>query len=463
MSVSTGGGPAAGRPAGRVREPNPARILALGFAAIILVGSLLLSLPIAWEPGRHVSYLDALFTATSAVCVTGLVVVNTAETFSTFGEVVIMLLIQAGGLGFMTLSTLFAVLLGKRITFRERLVIQEALGQLSPAGVVRLVLYIASVTLAFELAGALLLTLYWWARYDMPFGLAAYRGLFHAVSAFNNAGFDIFSSDRPNLERFAGDPVVTLVIGGLIIAGGIGFTVIADVTRRLGNPRHRLSLHARLALATTAVLLVLGTVIIAVAEWRNPATLGHLPLHRKLLAAFFHSVTPRTAGFNMLPMAELTDLTVLTTTVLMFIGGSPAGTAGGIKTTTLALLLATVRATVRGDEELVLMQRRVPTAVAARALALTVMAAGLVLAVTMGMLLVDGHSLEATVFEVVSAFGTVGLSLGITPELSAAGKLLIIGTMYAGRVGPLTLAVALTRRGRRVRPVRYPEERVLVG
>ena len=445
------------------REPNPARVLALGFAGVILLGSLLLSLPFAWEPGRRVAYLDALFTATSAVCVTGLVVVNTAETFSTAGELIILTLIQVGGLGIMTMSTLFAILVGKRITFRERLLIQESLGQPSPAGMVRLVLYVASVTAAFELVGATLLTLYWWLAYDMPFGLAAYRGLFHAVSAFNNAGFDVFDSRRPSLERFVGDPVITLVIGGLIVAGGLGFTVLADLGRRLVHRRHRLSLHTRLVLGTTAALLVLGTVLVAAGEWSNPATMGALPAGRKLWAAFFHSISPRTAGFNMLPMAELTSLTVLTTILLMFVGGSPAGTAGGIKTTTLALLLATVRATIRGEDELVLMERRIPTLVVAKALALAVIAAGLVLAVTVAMLLWDHHSLEATIFEVVSAFGTVGLTLGITPDLSPVGKVLILLTMYAGRVGPLTLAVALTQRGRRPRALRYPEERVLVG
>ncbi|ADU50944.1 potassium uptake protein, TrkH family [Thermaerobacter marianensis DSM 12885] len=445
------------------REPNPARILALGFAGVILLGSVLLSLPVAWEPGQRVGYLDALFTATSAVCVTGLVVVNTAETFSTFGEMVILALIQVGGLGVMTMSTLFALLVGKRITFRERLIIQEAWGQLSPAGMVRLVQYVTLVSVAFEAAGTLLLTLYWWQAYDMPFGLALYRGFFHAVSAFNNAGFDVFDSRRPSLERFAGDPVVTLVIGGLIIAGGLGFTVLADLGRRLRHRRHRLSLHTRLVLWTTAALLVAGTVLVAVAEWSNPATLGSLPVDRKLWAAFFHAITPRTAGFNMLPMAELTSLTVLTTILLMFVGGSPAGTAGGIKTTTLALLLATVRATIRGEDELVLMDRRVPTLTAAKALALAVLGAGLVLVVTMGMLLWDHHPLTATLFEAVSAFGTVGLSLGITPDLAPVSKVLILLTMYAGRVGPLTLAVALTRRGRRPPAVRYPEERVLVG
>ncbi len=470
---STGNGPGPEEPGtrwaagegrnGPVREPNPARVLALGFAGVILLGGLLLSLPFAWEPGHRVSFLDALFTATSAVCVTGLVVVNTAETFSTAGELIILALIQVGGLGIMTMSTLFAILVGKRITFRERLLIQESLGQLSPAGMVRLVLYVAAVTAGFEVVGATLLTLYWWLAYDMPFGLAAYRGLFHAVSAFNNAGFDVFDSRRPSLERFAGDPVITLTIGGLIVAGGLGFTVLADLGRRLRHPRHRLSLHTRLVLWTTAALLVLGTVLVAAGEWSNPATMGRLSPGGRFWAALFHSITPRTAGFNMLPMAELTNLTVLATILLMFVGGSPAGTAGGIKTTTLALLLATVRATVRGEDELVLMERRIPTLVVAKALALAVMAAGLVLAVTVGMLLWDGHSLEATVFEVVSAFGTVGLSLGITPELTAAGKVLILLTMYAGRVGPLTVAVALTRRGRRPRAVRYPEERVLVG
>ncbi|PZN12752.1 MAG: potassium transporter TrkH, partial [Bacillota bacterium] len=443
--------------------PNPARVLALGFAAVILLGSVLLSLPVAWEPGQHLSYLDALFTATSAVCVTGLLVTNTAETFSIFGEIVIMLLIQVGGLGVMTMSTLFAVLMGKRITFPERLVIQEALGQLSPAGVVRLALYIALITLAFESLGAVILTFHWWARYDMPLALAAYRGLFHSVSAFNNAGFDLFSSDRPSLERFAGDPVVTLVIAGLIIVGGIGFTVITDVARAITHRRHRLSLHTRLVLWVTGILILVGTTIIALAEWRNPETMGRLTPAAKILTAFFHAVTPRTAGFSMLPKAELTAVTLVTTIVLMFIGGSPASTAGGIKTTTLGLLLATVWATVRGEEEVVVLERRIPWATVAKALALAVMAAGLVLAVTLLMLMVDGQPMLPTLFEVVSAFGTAGLSLGITPQLSLAGKLLIIATMYVGRVGPLTLAVALARRGRRPALVRYPEERVLVG
>lgn len=451
------------RVAMRQREPNPARTLALGFALVILAGSVLLSLPLAWEPGRQLGYLDALFTATSAVCVTGLVVVNTAETFSTFGEMVILLLIQVGGLGVMTMSTLFAVLVGKRITFRERLVIQEALGQVSAAGVVRLVLYIGLVTLAFELAGAAALTVYWWASGSMPLGLAAYRGLFHAVSAFNNAGFDLFSSDRPSLERFAGDPVVTLVLAALIVAGGIGFTVLADVARRLHDRRHRLSLHSRLALTTTGILLVAGTLVIALAEWRNPATLGGLSPAGKWLTAFFHSVTPRTAGFAMLPMGELTSLTVLVTIVLMVIGGSPAGTAGGIKTTTLALLLASVRAAVRGEADLVVMERRLPAGLVAKSLALTVLATAWILLVTSILLLVGGHGLEAALFEVASAFGTVGLTLGITPQLNPVAKVLMIVTMYAGRVGPLTLAVALARRGRRLRPVRFPEERVLVG
>jgi len=438
---------------------HPAQVLVLGFLAAIAVGTLLLTLPIAIEPGGRPSLVTALFTATSAVCVTGLVVVDTATHWSTFGEVVIMLLIQIGGLGIMTMSTLVAIAIGRRITMRERLVIQEALGQMTLAGLVRLTKYILLITFMFESLGAVVFTLRWAA--DYPLGRALYYGVFHSVSAFNNAGFDLFST---SFEGFVADPTVNIMGMFLIVTGGLGFVVMADIYRRLverGNS-YRMSLHSRIVLTTSAALVGVSTLLIFLWERTNPGTLANLPWSGKLLGSFFTAVTPRTAGFNTLPTGSLRPVSLLYITVLMFIGGSPGSTAGGIKTTTFGALLAAVYATVTGKDEIQLFRRRLARDVVDKGLAIAMIALVLVISVTMVLLATEEAPLMDTLFETMSAFGTVGLTTGLTPYLSTAGRLLIVATMFAGRVGPLTLAVAITRERQEGR-YRHPEERIMVG
>lgn len=436
---------------------TPARTLALGFAGAIAIGTALLMLPVSTASGRGGGFLESLFTATSATCVTGLIVVDTATYWTPFGQVVIAALIQVGGLGIMTMSTLFAFLLGRRINLRGRLLIQEATGALSLAGVVRLIKSVLLFTVLFEGLGALILAVRW--SFDYPWPRALALGAFHSVSAFNNAGFDLFSV---SLQNYASDAWALLTVAGLIIVGGIGFAVIADVYARMGDRHHRLSLHSRLVLRVTAGLLLGGTLLIFLLEYGN--TLQPLPVHGKILSSFFHAVTPRTAGFNSLPMGALHPATLLLIVVLMFIGASPGSTGGGIKTTTFATLIAAVHAIIAGSGSARVGERRLPRQVVDRALAVAAIALGLVVAVTGVMLLSEHKDMLALLFETTSAFGTVGLSTGITPDLSPLGRVLMILTMYAGRVGPLTLVLAIGQRQRHATTaVQYPEERVMIG
>jgi len=435
----------------------PAQALVLLFLTAILIGTALLSLPQAAADGTGAGVVTALFTATSAVCVTGLVVVDTGSFWSPLGQVVIMLLIQVGGLGIMTMSTLIALVLGKRISLRERILIQESMGQWSLTGIVRLTQYILLLTFVVESVGALLLTLRLAA--DYPLGRAAYLGLFHAVSAFNNAGFDLFGT---SLVQFRGDLWTNLVVIGLVLIGGVGFVVVADVYT-FSIERRRLTLQTRLVLLVSAALLLVGFGTVALLEGDNPATLGGLPWGERLLAAFFHSVTPRTAGFNTIEVGDMRTPTLLVTMVLMFIGGSPNSTAGGIKTTTFAAVVAAVLATVRGRDEVEVLRRRLGRDITDRALAIMAMALFMVVGVAMLLSITEGLSLRDVMFETTSAFGTVGLSTGVTPGLSLPGRLIIIATMFTGRLGPLTLAVALAQRQRLPQSVRYPEEKIMVG
>lgn len=444
---------------------TPAQVLVLGFASLILVGAILLWLPISQAPGQSISFVDALFTATSAVCVTGLVVVDTATHFSLFGQIVVITLIQCGGLGIMTLSALMFLLMGRRISLQERLMMQEALGSFSIAGVVRLTKNIILTTFAIEGVGALLLTLRFMV--DHPFVEALYWGIFHSVSAFNNAGFDLTSA---SLRVFQTDPFIIMVISLLIIMGGIGFFVMEDVWRK----RHweRFSLQSRIVLRMTGWLLAIGTVLFLLLEWSNPQTLGGLGWVDKVFNAFFASVTPRTAGFESVPSGSLTEASLLLTMILMFIGASPGGTGGGIKTTTFSLIGLTVRGAARGSGEITVMGRRMPKDLLDKAVAVAAIAMSLILGVTGLMLVTERQALAdptsgvrfvSVLFEVVSAFGTVGLTAGLTPKLTILGRLLITMTMFVGRVGPLTLAVALAQRKMARTSVHYPEERVMIG
>ena len=436
---------------------TPSRVLVFGFAGVILFGALLLTLPQATQDGLALPFLNAAFTATSAVCVTGLVVVDTASTFTLFGQWVILFLIQVGGLGFMTFATLFAMLLGRKITLKERLLLQEALNQVSVEGIVRLTKSILKISFAIEALGALILTLRWYS--DFGWSKALYYGVFHSISAFNNAGFDLFGNFS-SLTAFVGDPTVNITIMFLIICGGIGFIVLADLL----GPRKKFRLHTKIVLQVSVALILLGAVFILIMEFTNPKTLGPLPFGTKVLAAFFQSVSPRTAGFNTINLAGMHDTTLLSMIVLMFIGASPGGTGGGIKTTTFISIVLSVFSTYRSDPHVVLEGRTLPKDVIQKAWAITTSAAILIFLILSILSYTENSDLLTVLFEVTSAFGTVGLTLGITPILSSAGKMAIILTMFIGRVGPLTLAFVLSqKKAKQVAHVKYPDERILIG
>ena len=443
-------------------------ILAGSFALVIAAGTLLLSLPFA-HSGEPVSLLDALFTSTSAVCVTGLTVVDTGSGFSPAGQTVVLALIQVGGLGLMTFAVFVGVALGRKVAFTDRMVIQDSMHHTPKSGVRRLVRYVLAFTLATEAAGAALLWLRFRGQY--PAGAAVWHSVFHSVSAFCNAGFGLLTD---NLVRYRGDVLVNLVITGLIIVGGLGFLVNMElwdqVRLRLRGRRAPLpTLHARLALTVTGALLLGGTAAFLALEWGN--VLRGLPVGERVLAAWFQSVTPRTAGFNTIDFGRVSSDTLFLTIFLMFVGASPGSTGGGIKTTTFGLLVALVVARWRGQGRATVFHRTIPHAVMDRALTLALLAWALV-SLAIGLLVatetrgVPFGAAEprfvALMFEAVSAFGTVGLSTGITPSLSAAGKLVLVALMYAGRVGPLTLVLAVGPRHERGR-FRYAEENVMVG
>ncbi|WP_291299625.1 TrkH family potassium uptake protein [Desulfosporosinus sp. BICA1-9] len=436
---------------------SPSRVLVLGFAVLIVFGALLLTLPQATQDGLGLTTLNAVFTATSAVCVTGLVVVDTATTFTLFGQWVILFLIQVGGLGFMTFATLFAMILGKKITLKERLLLQEALNQVSVEGVVRLMKSVLLISFAFEAMGTLILTLHWYS--DFGFSKALYYGLFHSISAFNNAGFDLMGNFT-SLTAFVGDPVVNITIMLLFICGGLGFIVMADLLAH----RKKFRLHTKIVLLVSGVLILLGTVIILIMEFANPDTLGPFPLGTKIMAALFQSATSRTAGFNTINIAGMYDTTLLSMIVLMFIGASPGGTGGGIKTTTFIAIFLSVLSTYRSDPHVVFQGRTLPKDVIQKAWAVTTSALFLVFLVLSILSHTENSDLRTVFFEVTSAFGTVGLSLGITPTLSEVGKMAIILTMFIGRLGPLTLAFVLSqKKNKQEAHIKYPDERIMIG
>ncbi|ACT03426.1 TrkH family potassium uptake protein [Paenibacillus sp. JDR-2] len=436
---------------------SPPRILVFGFAMIIVIGAVLLSMPIASSDGSRLPFIDALFTATSATCVTGLVVVDTGTYFSTFGKIVILSLIQIGGLGFMTMSTLIALVLRKRISLKERLILQEAMNQTSMEGIVRLIRRVIFYSLTIELVGAALFAIRF--AFDMPFGRAAWFGLFHSISFFNNAGFDIFGHFR-SLTMYVGDPLVNIVSMLLIIFGGLGFVVMADLLDFRKNKR--LSLHSKVVLSTTGILIAAGALVIFIFEFSNSNTLGSLHWGEKILAAFFQSVTPRTAGANTLDYTQLRQATVFFTVILMFIGASPGSTGGGIKTTTFTTMVGAVIAMIRGRDDIVLFHYRLGKDRIFKALTITMLSLTLVIFVTMLLSTTEDQQFLKILFETTSAFGTVGLTIGITPELTFFGKMVIALTMFAGRLGPLTLAYALGPKTER-ELYRYPEGKITIG
>jgi trk system potassium uptake protein len=447
----------------RRRLFSPPRVLALTIVGLILAGALLLWLPFSAAPGRSTSFLDAIFTATSAVCVTGLIVHDTPVHFSWFGQAIILLLIQAGGLGYMTISTVLAAALGRSVSLQERLTLQEGLNVQGLDGLLRFALTVLKLTLLFELGGAAILTARWWG--ELGPGRALWHGLFHSVSAFNNAGFALWSD---SLMQWRGDVTVNMVVTLLIIAGGLGFFVMAELFQR--QRKARLSVHTRLVLVSTSVLLVVGTIGIYMLEAGNPGTLAGLPWHERWLAAWFQSVTPRTAGFNTIDYGQMTAPALFLTMALMFIGASPGSTGGGVKTTTFSITVAALWATVRGDSEPHIFGRRLNAELVARAFFVSLIAFLALNAVAGVVLLTEQRDLMRTLFETTSAFGTVGLSMtenGAPVSLSAfftpPGKMLIVFMMFLGRLGPLTLAFAVARRASMEPKLRYPEGKVLIG
>lgn len=432
---------------------SPSQTIIVGFMMIILVGTALLILPVASESGQPTPLLTALFTATSATCVTGLTVVATADHYSTFGELVILVLIQLGGFGYMTSWAILALILGRRIGLRERIILTEAHNLYELGGVVRFTRRLILMALIIEASGAAILTLRWMV--EETFGRALYMGIFHSVSAFNNAGFDLMGGFR-SLTAYAGDPVVSLVIAGLIILGGLGFSVLFDLRSRC------LTLHSKTVLLATGMLIGGGTALIALFEFTNPMTLGALSAPARLLAAFFQAVTPRTGGFSTVDTGALTQPTLMLIAALMFIGASPGGTGGGIKTTTFMAPLAVILSSLRGSGEPVMFRRRVQTQNIHKAMTIAFVSLAFVFTMSVLLATVDRLEFIPALFEITSGFGTVGLSTGLTPYLSPWGRIIVMVTVFVGRVGLLTVAFGLTRRQRPSR-VRYPEERLYIG
>ncbi|MDR6881544.1 TrkH family potassium uptake protein [Bacillus sp. 3255] len=442
-------------------QMTPPQVLVLGFAAIILVGAGLLTLPVASATGRPIPFIDALFTATSATCVTGLVVVDTGSVYTIFGQIVIISLIQIGGLGFMTMATLLAFVFRKKITLKERLILQEALNQGSMEGIVRLIRRVLIYSLSIEAIAAVIFAIRW--TFDLGFSKALYFGIWHAISMFNNAGFDLFGTvDAPfvSLTGYADDFVVNFVAMALIVLGGIGFVVMADVMDY--NKTKKLSLHSKVVLSMTGLLIVAGALIIFIFEYTNNRTLGSLDLGGKILASFFQSVAPRTAGPNTVDIGALRQATQFFIVILMFIGASPGSTGGGIKTTTFTILISAIVTMIRGKEDIVIFRYRLAKDRILKAITLTMMALFLVIIITMLLSTTEDSQLLKILFEVTSAFGTVGLTMGLTPELTTFGKILISLTMFAGRLGPITLAYALQPKQEK-ELYRYPEGKITIG
>ena len=440
------------------RLRHPAQVVVAGFAAADAVGTLLLMLPVSRAGAGRAGLLDALFTSTSAVCVTGLITVDTPVYWSGFGQAVILGLIQVGGFGIMALATLLGLLVSRRLGLRTRLNTAAEARSLGLSDVRRVLFGVARTSLLFELAGALVLTARFATAYDEPLGRALWLGVFHAVSAFNNAGFALYSD---NLMGFATDPVISVPVCILVIAGGLGFPVLFEFRRAWRTPR-RWTLHTKIVTSMTVLLLVLGTAMFLVLEWTNPRTLGPMSVGGKLVAGFFQGVQPRTAGFNSINTGALNAETLLGADVLMFIGGGSAGTAGGIKVTTFAVLLFVIITEVRGDQSVTAFGRRLPREAQRQALTVALLAVAVVVGST-GLLLLDtDFTLDQVLFEVISAFATVGLSTGITAQVSSEGQLLLIALMFLGRLGPVTLASALALR-HHPRLYDLPQERPIIG
>jgi len=445
---------------------EPAQLVVVAFVALILLGTGLLWLPLAADGPGHVGLEDALFTSTSASTVTGLLSTDISR-FSLFGELVILALVQVGGFGIMTIGSVLALVASHRVGLRQRMLAQAEIGAVDMGDLRRLIKAIAVITVAFEGTLAVILSLRLWQGGYEDGPSAVYSGIFHAITSFNNAGISLYSD---NLARFTGDAVVVLSVSGAFVVGGLGFPILVEFWRRArlrrADPiasRHiAWSLHTKITLVATAGLLVFGPLAVATFEWTNPDTLGPLDTFDKLLAGWFQGVTPRTAGFNTVDIGAMNEPTLLVITTLMFIGAGPASTSGGIKVTTFAILGFVLWSEVRGNTDANVFRRRLPTSLIRQALTVALLSVGLVVGTSLLLMSIEDLPLTPALFEASSAFGTVGLSTGITGAIGPTGHLVLVLIMLAGRVGPLTFVTALALR-ERGRAYRYPEERPIIG
>ncbi len=440
----------------------PGQIVALAAMGLILIGACLLLLPFATQPGVNLGFIDALFTATSAVCVTGLIVMDTPHDFTTFGQGVILLLIQIGGLGYALMATMILLMLGRRLGLRDRMMLSETMSTMDMQGLVRFVKLVTIITFSLEGIGAVLLTLRF--AMDYEWGTAVYYGFFHAISAFNNAGFALFSD---SLGAFEKDWIINIIVTTLVILGSIGFLVFEDVIDNIRGYRFRFRTHTKIVVVTTGLLTAIGTCGIAMLEWNNPATLQPLSIGESFLGSYFQAVS-RTAGFTTLDIGGMREPTLYFLLILMAIGGSPGSMSGGIKTTTIAIVFLTIWSLLRRDSDVEVFNRRIPGDLITRALCLTIMALALITGMTLLLASTETQPFLSLMFEVTSAMGIVGMSLGdggarsLSALLTDFGKIMIMLSMLLGRFGPLMIGLFAVKTSTH-KPYRLAQSRVVIG
>ena len=450
-----------------MRELRPVQVILIGFLITIIMGSILLSLPIATRSGQATPYVDALFTATTSVCVTGLIVETTMTHWSIFGQAVILLLVQIGGLGVITISTGMFFLIGKRITLGNRLLIQESLGLNTLTGLVSLVKKILIGTMIIEGIGVIFYATQFVPEFGLGYGIWA--SVFNSISAFCNAGMDIVRDD--SLRSYVVNPVINVTTMVLIILGGLGFIVWKDLWQGIKKLIHeklsvkramqQLKFQTKIVLSITFFLIMFGTILIFIFEYHNPATMKDLSLSDKIMASMFQSVTTRTAGFETVAQGALTDASSLVSMFMMIIGGSPTGTAGGVKTVTFAILVFCVISVAKQEDSISLFKRRVPQHLLSKALAIIVIYLIILMSSVLLLLVFDHGSFMDSCYECVSALATVGLTKGLTPNLTIAGKIIIIITMYIGRVGPISMAISFSQKNKK-KMIMYPEQDLIL-
>jgi len=448
----------AGKPFFSRYQLSPPQLIITIFMIFIAIGTLLLMMPFSSASGHTTSFINAFFMAISAVCVNGLSVLDVGEYFSITGQIVIMLLVQVGGLGFMTISVIIAIVMGKRIGLKERLLIQHTTQAASSQGLVRLCIYIFVIVFAFEAIATIILTIHW--QPSMGWSTAFYYGLFHSISAFNNAGFALWSE---GLVAYVGDPIVNFVIIALFVAGGLGYIVIVELLQK--KRWRKFSLHTKIVLTASLTISLIGFGIILLLESMNPATFSQLTWFERIQAAWFQTLVPRSSGFNTLDIPNMLTASQFLIIIYMFIGAASGGTGGGVKINTIVVLILATITTFRGGGQVHAFGRQVPQGSVTRALAVVMSSLAVVLVVALALTItedmLEDHFLEV-LFEATSAFSTTGLSMGLTKDLSLLGKIIVCFTMFIGRLGPLTLAYALATRKQHSR-IGYPEDNILIG